>query len=620
MVEQAGSWGRCRSGRAVRARAVAVALCAGASAGWAQTIRYVDALAPGGGDGLAWSSAWNSLQAALAGAPAGSEIRVAQGEYRPDGGSGDRAATFAASRGLTIRGGYAGLGTGSPGTRDIDLYRTRLSGDIGVRDTNVDNSYHVVTVDAPGATVELDGVRVIWGNADVPAFTDLGGGVLVRNGSLVMRDCVIADNSANAGGGVSLGGFTSGLFINTRFDRNAASTTGAGVNATLATLTMRDCVVSFNNALSGAGVYALSSTTIIERGHFELNWAQTLAGGAQFRFGQATVRATSFHGNRVLSSFTSGLLGGGAVVTDATALGMVGCDFVGNDSYRAAGAVLVVSGAATIVNALFAENIASTDGGAVNLQAGTLRLVGSVLTGNRALSRGGAIFGGTANPLLLFCTVFSNQSLTNNAGGVHMNGGVLDARSSVFWNNRNSVGTLEAAQVTDPFVRATFSNGCFQAWTGLFAGTGMTASSPQFLNAAGADGLAGTADDDLRPRAGSPLVDGGSTPILPADELDADEDGNTTEPLPVDVYGRVRRVDDPSMADVGVGPAPVPDVGAAEFQCLANLNGDDEVDLGDFFAFFNCYDAELGCADVDGVPGVDLGDFFAFFAAYDAGC
>lgn len=53
---------------------------------------------------------------------------------------------------------------------------------------------------------------------------------------------------------------------------------------------------------------------------------------------------------------------------------------------------------------------------------------------------------------------------------------------------------------------------------------------------------------------------------------------------------------------------------------LADLNKDGEVDLSDFFEFFNCYDAELPCADVDGNPGVDLGDFFEFFNGYDAGC
>lgn len=54
--------------------------------------------------------------------------------------------------------------------------------------------------------------------------------------------------------------------------------------------------------------------------------------------------------------------------------------------------------------------------------------------------------------------------------------------------------------------------------------------------------------------------------------------------------------------------------------CLANINCDSEVDLADFLGFFNCYDAEQACADIDAIEGTDLGDFLTFFNAYDAGC
>ncbi len=52
----------------------------------------------------------------------------------------------------------------------------------------------------------------------------------------------------------------------------------------------------------------------------------------------------------------------------------------------------------------------------------------------------------------------------------------------------------------------------------------------------------------------------------------------------------------------------------------ADIDGNGEIDLSDFFAFFNCFDQSQPCADVDGVEGVDLGDFFTFFNAFDTGC
>jgi hypothetical protein len=54
--------------------------------------------------------------------------------------------------------------------------------------------------------------------------------------------------------------------------------------------------------------------------------------------------------------------------------------------------------------------------------------------------------------------------------------------------------------------------------------------------------------------------------------------------------------------------------------CVADIDGNPGIDLGDFFYFFNCFDASEPCADLDGDPGVDLGDFFAFFNGFDTGC
>ena len=65
-------------------------------------------------DGSSWCSAFLYLQDAIAIAETGDTIRVAQGLYKPDQGSGqtegDRAATFALLPAVTIAGGFAGCG------------------------------------------------------------------------------------------------------------------------------------------------------------------------------------------------------------------------------------------------------------------------------------------------------------------------------------------------------------------------------------------------------------------------------------------------------------------------------------------------------------------------------
>jgi hypothetical protein len=54
--------------------------------------------------------------------------------------------------------------------------------------------------------------------------------------------------------------------------------------------------------------------------------------------------------------------------------------------------------------------------------------------------------------------------------------------------------------------------------------------------------------------------------------------------------------------------------------CPADVNWSGEVDLEDYFQWFNWWDVTDPRAELDGEPGVDLGDFFAFFAHWDVSC
>lgn len=91
----------------------------------AGTVVYVDDDAPAAGDGLTWSTAYRFLQDGLANVGAATEIRVAQGIYKPDqdeGGKvtpGDRAAAFSLINAVAVRGGYAGIGAPDPDDRDL---------------------------------------------------------------------------------------------------------------------------------------------------------------------------------------------------------------------------------------------------------------------------------------------------------------------------------------------------------------------------------------------------------------------------------------------------------------------------------------------------------------------
>jgi hypothetical protein len=119
-----------------------------AASGFGQAAIYVDQNADQTPhDGSDWCHAYLELYQALAVAGPDTIIRVADGTYTPDtsGLADPREATFHLADGVTIEGGYAGCGAPDPDARDIALYETILSGDIGAPGNNADNCYHVVT-------------------------------------------------------------------------------------------------------------------------------------------------------------------------------------------------------------------------------------------------------------------------------------------------------------------------------------------------------------------------------------------------------------------------------------------------------------------------------------------
>jgi hypothetical protein len=121
---------------------------------------------------------------------------------------------------------------------------------------------------------------------------------------------------------------------------------------------------------------------------------------------------------------------------------------------------------------------------------------------------------------------------------------------------------------------------------------------------------------DYRLQGGSPCIDAGNNANVPADAADLNGDGNTTEPLPFDLAGASRFVDDPTAPDTGAGTAPIVDIGAYERQhLLGDVNDDwlvDVVDLlGVVYAFGtvagdSAYDPACDFNHNDAVDVVDL--------------
>jgi hypothetical protein len=207
-----------------------------------------------GPDGSSWTKAYRNLHDGLAAAKSGDTVRVADGTYVPDDGSGvtsgDRTAAFVIPNNVTVLCGYAGYGASNPDARDVDAYPTILSGDLNGNDLwgilNLsDNSYHVVSASGSGT---LDGAIVTAGNADGSADSGYGSGVFLKASSLHINACKIRGNRATFGGGVAVLQGVAPLLLNTEITGNWAFVFGGGLYQEDASTQITNCLITGNTA------------------------------------------------------------------------------------------------------------------------------------------------------------------------------------------------------------------------------------------------------------------------------------------------------------------------------------------------------------------------------------
>jgi len=451
-------------------------------AGAIGSVLHVNAAASSGG-GTAWDDAINDLQTALTVAACSGglveEIRVAEGTYKPDRGTGDRGAAFRMINGVQVLGGYSS--TDSSAARNPAQFATILSGDIGTPGVTTDNAFHVVNGTGTNTSAVLDGVTVTGGRADGFAG-DGGGGIVLAPGATTVRYCDFVGNHGITGGAVQASLGANPTFESCRFINNTCSQSG------------------------GAGLVSQGSTVNFLR--------------------------SSFFGNQAASL-------GGALYMNNSATLMESC---------------IVSG-----------NIAANGGGLYN-HFGSLTFRNGTVVANSALS---------------------------TIGGLQNTNGSSVVTSSIFWDNTDAFLSGSQEQLfgnPEPVPNYSIVKGYGESPPG----TGNSGDDPLFVDANGADNVAGTPDDDFTLSAGSPALD-------------------TGDPGVMNLPGRTDAAGHPRVLCGRV------DMGALE-KGLGDFDCNDLVELADIAGWAACLSGPLAnyptidCAALDfNVDGrVDLTDYGAF--------
>jgi predicted outer membrane repeat protein len=333
------------------------------------------------------------------------------------------------------------------------------------------------------------------------------------------------------------------------------------------------------------GAFALNSGTV---SNCVIESCRARTGGAVAIYNFAVIEDSTFTNN-----VAYGVLPDGGAIYAGPPTIVRRCDFVGNQG-RLGGAVRLYMNSNqtnTISHNTFLGNHATFDGGALAVTCaspqgiGGLRVDDNLFAGNSAGRYGGALFANvpshTSGRLWVSgCTLVGNQASVGGGLAVYGSDAYFTLQATldncVLWNNSAPSGSqlavFKAPGASNPSSLAVAYCDVLDGQAGVLVaggiltwGDGNLNRYPLFVDPDGPDNDPLTLlDNDYRLGRLSPCTDAGDTSAIPPDTSDIDGDGDTTEPVPLDLDLLARRADDPAVPDTGVGPAPVVDMGAYE--------------------------------------------------------
>jgi hypothetical protein len=453
-----------------------------------------------------------------------------------------------------------------------------------------------------------------------------GGGIGVATGSVVaVSNCTFSgcDAPGGAGGAISFTANTGGSIRNVQVTAGGApGGSGAGINVdTSSPFIIEDVTINDATVPDGFGgaVALLRVRNSIDMVIRRVALTNAPSRALQIDAGVVRVEDSVIRGSGLDPESSAG----GVLINSGASFTFDRCRIEDCDAFGGSGGAMSISGTANGVvrNTVFLRNGRRpggdfdqfTSGGAISA-SGT----SSTQFINCVFARNGN-FQGTIRATTNASISLSNCTLADNALTEPPMGSTT---RSVLFANSSTAGNPATISVLNSIVRGDLTNGQFilrflgtnaalnatySNIEGGFAGQGNIADAPLFLSPAA---------NDYRLLAGSPGIDAGSNPGVPSG-------------LTLDLAGNPRFVDDATIADTGVGPAPVIDMGAFEGAAAGcdaiDFNNDGVFpDLNDVITFLDVFGGTPcpTCNDIDfNNDGVfpDLVDVVKFFDVFAGG-
>jgi len=579
--------------------------------GWDDCVVHVRTDGSASGDGATWATATSDIQDAVNTARCGVigtelcavwQVWVAEGAYYIFEKCNSNTVYLRSDVGMY--GGFDGTET-SLEQRDPVANETVVScADGAGGDAHCAGAF--IAFDVSGAM--LDGFAITGGLTD----EYFGGGLAAAQSELAIRNCAFRENRASAGGGIYTEG-SSIDFVDCEFSANAASDFGGGIHFEDAdaliesctfngnvvdegglcggainvnpssAITIIDSTFTSNSAPFGGGVRAVDATLEFDGCGFVGNSTEGEgAEGITYRCGGAMeieLSATSIS-NCVFQDNTSEDSGGavffyfdingmiedsmftgntaaqgGAIAANSGNVAIRNCSFSDNESvYWGGGVVLAYLANGTVTDSSFEGNL-STAGGGVHVQEiDSFEATGNAFLGNSA-SRGGGLSVASCPAGEISNNVFTNNT-ANHGGGMYLSGcppvasctfqgnsaseggaayvrdSALELADSILWDNGDAGITL----YEDATATVTYSD-VEGGWDG---GVGNIDADPLFVDAAGGD---------FHLQSGSPCIDAANGDLAPEFDIEG-----------------FSRIDDPDVANTGIGTPDYVDMGAYEWQ------------------------------------------------------